>query len=932
MWGALTITITMLCSLFSHARMHAQEPSGLYEDLGGTAKRLPPIMFVPGLAGSLLQAEISRSSSVNSLCKLKGTQELWFDKSNFLPMFLDCWVEEMRLRLNLTAAELGIEDDLEPDGVHAHAKAYGSVKDAFFDYGAYHGGTGIWTRTTWELEKLGYNASRDIFALPYDWRRGPAHWKEHDWPRLKRFVEEKVSKAGKPAIFMVVSQGAPYFASFLHHATGVDLVWKRRHVAAFMSFSGVFGGTVGGLALGLWGKVQPLSHTVVGYDANIDYAGSANVKKLLRGWGGLSTLLPRAEEGEDLHTLIQLPPSFKGNITEKSLPSVLSQLSAEFGELYKLALRFPTNAHPGVKTFCFFGSDLPTPSSYVYLANPVNDTGDELSSSSILDEVQKLAAGKQPDLAKLVGAANQIVSKISEEVDEGEPASAPSSEPSQAAPYSKAWLQAVAELLERRQPDLLQTRLGDGLISHESLSICTKWKGVAGLPDADINIIQGASHGAELFLGRSLRIMRASVASVAGVPDSKDDSTYAPDGKHDMKKPLGEFESIVGPEVAAWSCQQWASIYGTVDGQDVVASGCPARLVLRSPACSKDCQGAFQKDQYFLHSRCPETCRDRSDSPRNGSNGGRDMHTTLGLAAVKDMKRPLAEFESLVGPGVAAWSCQQWAGLYGFVNGQSVIQSGCPAALILRSTACDAGCRSLYTSDPLFMRRRCPETCRGKTLLDDAEADGEKDLERPLKEFEVIVGPRTAAWSCRQWATRYDNVGGHDVIASGCPAELILKSASCDTVCRDAFVDDPFFLRRRCPETCRGRLWNSSTASTMPLPRNSRNMVVVDLGEFQHVVLPVTAALACVSFVALAALAIVVALKSRRVSRSSEEVRTPLHGGGEGEFSDFEGYANRSQLRVAFSSLWRLIGGTISSSSLASSSDSRQLELQAGRV
>ncbi|CAE7219895.1 PLA2G15 [Symbiodinium necroappetens] len=803
---------------------------------------LPPIVFIPGFAGSLLDASVSRDRAANPMCSLSGTDHVWFDAEYFVPLLIDCWMEEMRLQLNVTASitsALELED--EAQGVHVHTVSYGSIKDSLFDYGIFHGGTGVWTPIIAQLEKLGFNASH-LFAAPYDWRRGPGYWKQHDWPRLKTFLEEKVREFARPAIVMAVSQGSPFFAGFLHHA-GVDVAWKKEHLASFFSFSGVFGGTVGGLGLAMWGDARPLGRSHAAYDLKVDFASRESLRDLLRGWGGVSMLLPRIHADT---AFIQLPPNFKGNVTWDNLDEALGRVSTEFAALYELSLYYPISGHPGVKTHCFFGSALRSPAQYVYRSTPMNASESKSLMDQGLEAAEQLGRGKKPDLMSLLGGIDKLAEEFIEPASNHTAPLVPAGPPG-----SVEWWDSVGQLLSYRQPDELVTTDGDGLVPRESLAICEAWA-QAEDPSlaAEIHEVKGRSHGSELFDPEVLLAMRASVAKVAGVKNPDDRST--PFGKpsrmdRDMARPLEEFIQIVGPDVARWDCRTWAMQYFS-DGD---LHGCSGKLILASSGCQDPgCRQAFTRDPETLSRRCPETCGGRL--PKHGL----------------DLPRPLEEFEAILGPQVASWSCQQWTNLY-----DDVLDAGCAGDAVMKAKNCDEGCRSAFRGDRSFMQRRCPATCQNNGT----------DLPQPLKQFEHAVGPEVASWDCPKWVKLYH--------VPDCAADQILSSPSCDEGCHRAFADDPFFLFRRCPETCtRGRNADSmQLAQSVPAKGDRDAHVMASKGGHAAPWDP----WALGKWLPLLLLPFPFLLAARnlrgRPPAAAGEAGTPLHDAG--EFSEFEGRA-----------------------------------------
>ncbi|CAE6941794.1 PLA2G15 [Symbiodinium natans] len=804
---------------------------------------LRPVVFIPGFAGSLLDANVSRVRAVNPLCSFMGRDRLWFNPKYFVPVLVDCWVEEMSLRLNVSGSMASaLELDVEPEGVHVDTINFGSVDGSLYDYGVYHA-TGIWTPIIAQLEKLGFNAS-NLFAAPYDWRRGPGYWKQHDWPRLKEFLEEKVRNAGSPAIIMAVSQGAPYFTGFLHHG-GLDAAWKREHIASFFSFSGVFGGTVGGLGLAMWGDARPLGHSKAAYNLRVDFASRKSLRDLLRGWGGVSMLLPKFNSDVPF---VQLPPAFDGNVTRENLPELLWRVSAEFGALYDLSLEYPISGHPGVKTHCFFGSDLPSPSRYVYLETPANTSRESLLDQG-LEAVTRLRKGQKPDLMSLLGgigkAAEDFIDPESNDTAPSVPAGSPG---------SIDWWDSVAKLVSRRQPDALETTDGDGLVPRESLAICEDWVQADPSLDVEIHEVKGRTHGSEIFDPDTLLAMRAAVAKVAGVKNPDDHDT--PFGKlsqrdRDMPRPLEEFVKIVGPVVARWDCRTWALLYFP-DGH---MHGCNAKLILDSKMCDRGCREAFHGDPKFLARRCPETCSNR--------------HGKLGL----DLPRPLGEFAPALPPEVAQWTCRQWAGHYGVANKR------CSSKAILKASNCDEGCRVVFQGDEAFMQRRCPETCHSNGT----------DLAQPLKQFEKVVGPEVGSWDCPKWLSLYH--------APGCAADAIRASPSCDDGCHQALAGDPFFVFRRCPESCSDPAPSDHSSAGLALPSSpeqaherrqpSMKKQVSSLLDRLPPWLPLLLVLPC-----LPCLLVLRACRRARRSDMVGEVGTPLHEGG--EFSEFEGREPRT--------------------------------------
>ncbi|CAE7359650.1 unnamed protein product [Symbiodinium sp. CCMP2456] len=177
-----------------------------------------------------------------------------------------------------------------------------------------------------------------------------------------------------------------------------------------------------------------------------------------------------------------------------------------------------------------------------------------------------------------------------------------------------------------------------------------------------------------------------------------------------------------------------------------------------------------------------------------------------------------------------------------------------------------------------------------------------------------ILHVEVAAWSCQQWTNLYDvldaGCAGDAVIKAkreaaswdcpkwvnlyrvpDCAADQILSSPSCDEGCHRAFAADPFFVFRRCPETCtRGRNADSTQlAQSVPATggRDAHAMASKRSHEAEWdpwnigkwlplLLLPFPFLLAARSL-------------RRRRPAAAGEAGTPLHDAG--DFSEFEGRA-----------------------------------------
>lgn len=524
-----------------------EPPTTTTAQTGDYNPNLPPLIIIPPLTGSVLEADIDRDKLKNPLCRLPFPKKLWPpDGTTILSGMLDCWQEEMSVEVDAQATRAQQKEVVhEPAGVHVHTTAYGSVDKSQ--------SAGTWEMPLEQLKLLGYRKDKNLFAAPFDWRRGPGSWKKQDWPMLKAAIERWVSQFnGDPAIFVSLSMGGSYFQAFLLHADGVDAAWKKKHVAGFVTMSGVFKGTMGALSTMLWGNPHP---KIRGHGAKMmgaeyfaaqifEKKGGDMAKALLRGFGSIAWLAPhklkQASEAfllgksKDERTLITLPPAWGGNITDELFLRLLSKSEEGLGALYEVAQNFPADTHPGVPVVCMFGTELPTPRVYGYSADGISEDAGADHTRAAVD----MMAGKLQKAGVQVAANKNVKDGVAsilgdlEKIVRGPTSTTPAPQyperpPKGAQVGDDAWMASAAELLEAKMPDMVVETTGDGLVEIESLAACENWKGLPGVADVQVLRYPGFHHAQEVRDFKAQLDFRAVIAKLARVPNPPNHSRNA---------------------------------------------------------------------------------------------------------------------------------------------------------------------------------------------------------------------------------------------------------------------------------------------------------------------------------------------------------------------------------------------------------------------
>ena len=172
------------------------------------------------------------------------------DVSNFYPLSVNCWANNIVLNYNATSGlnynQTGVESKI-PDFGGVDAISYLDKAKTL----------GVWNETIIMLEQLGYVVGQDLFGAPYDWRLTPMNYfdvaPDHEtqivdsyYSQLKGLIELAYQKNGRGAVVLSLSMGGPVFALFLNHY--VDQTWKSKYLSAYVSLDGAFGGSVSAIA------------------------------------------------------------------------------------------------------------------------------------------------------------------------------------------------------------------------------------------------------------------------------------------------------------------------------------------------------------------------------------------------------------------------------------------------------------------------------------------------------------------------------------------------------------------------------------------------------------------------------------------------------------------------------------------------------------
>nr|XP_055049257.1 phosphatidylcholine-sterol acyltransferase [Misgurnus anguillicaudatus] len=341
----------------------------------------PPLIIVPGNLGNRLEAKLDKPTLVHWMCYKKTEHwfPLWIDLNMFVPIGIDCWIDNIRIVYNRTTRKTS-----NAPGVEVRVPGFGQTHPLeFLDLNKL---TGYFHTMVEHLVNIGYVRNATVRGAPYDWRIAPNEQEEY-FSRLKSLVEEMYDEYKQPVYLLGHSMGNNYILYFLNQQTQD---WKDHYVKGFISLGAPWGGAV-----------KPLRVLASGENDGIPFVSNIKIREEQRMTTTNPWMIPSEEVWPKDHAFISTPYF---NYTNQDYRRFFKDIDFEDGlymweDTRNLTAGLPP---PGVEVYCIYGVGLPTPVSYVYdeqfpNADPVDiiyDDGDDTVDSRSLS-LCKRWIGKQ---------------------------------------------------------------------------------------------------------------------------------------------------------------------------------------------------------------------------------------------------------------------------------------------------------------------------------------------------------------------------------------------------------------------------------------------------------------------------------------------------------------------------------------------------------
>lgn len=318
------------------------------------AVEFEPVILIPGLAGSALEAKLHESAKPPHVYCYKNHAwyQTWLALLSMLPGEQDCWWHNMDVFYNTTS-----DSFYNQEGVEVRPMDFGGMKGIDYldhdDLGNGISATAYYAPLIADLVAAGFKVGQNLFGAPYDWRRGD-HVPDFR-ANLKQLVEKAYTSNGNKQVHIVAhSMGNLQTGVFLSEMTQE---WKDKFIGSFVAVAGPWSGAP--MALRTIVSGNNLGATFLG----MNLIDPLRVRQLARQAGGVIWCMPDIEFWNTTE-IIKTPT---GSYNAETLPTLFAQLGTSVtAEIADKMVRVHDIPAPNVELHCLYGTDFPTEMHYTY--------------------------------------------------------------------------------------------------------------------------------------------------------------------------------------------------------------------------------------------------------------------------------------------------------------------------------------------------------------------------------------------------------------------------------------------------------------------------------------------------------------------------------------------------------------------------------------
>jgi hypothetical protein len=345
---------------------------------------LPGVVWYTGLTGTSLYATLDKPGGVlgygcgpSARCACQSDEYLLYGSAVQLLLQADCFFENLSLRWD--------EDRQAISGVPGVKIRTKNGQTGFDPNGSGFGGPSCFTPDdgacfAWtafqEALISNWNYSMAQFrTVVWDWRLGPNEWtaapndddslfETGNFAQWKTMYEELSAQTGQPSYIVSISEGGTIVKSFLEN---MDQSWKDQYIAGWFSYSGVFAGASDMAYSQMSGESF---YTDMIKDANpLGFATFTpeefrKATEALPGQAATSPI-PTGDTEADNKVLF-VTPSKNYTYAEYTMALRDAGLQTTASVMDSISATRPGFESPGVRMWCIYATEYPTPTQFVY--------------------------------------------------------------------------------------------------------------------------------------------------------------------------------------------------------------------------------------------------------------------------------------------------------------------------------------------------------------------------------------------------------------------------------------------------------------------------------------------------------------------------------------------------------------------------------------
>jgi len=314
----------------------------------GVARRLHPIILVPGNGGSQVEGRLNKTEVIHYICsKTSDWYDMWLNLELMVPEVVDCWVDNIKLQYDNETRTTSNSDGVEiriPGFGNTSTVEYLDPSQRFFSI--------YFAKVVAKLVAQGYERGINLHGAPYDFRKAANELQEY-FQNVKNMIEKSYAdNSNLSVIILTHSMGSPMMLFFLNHQSKP---WKDKYIRCLMTLAGPWDGAV--TALKVFAVGDDFGAWII-----------LNSRKLTgesRTSPGLAWLMPGEHLWTDDEVLVETADT---NYTIKDYKKFFTALSEPNAWLMRedtqnlISVLNP----PDVEVFCLHGSGVDTVEKLVY--------------------------------------------------------------------------------------------------------------------------------------------------------------------------------------------------------------------------------------------------------------------------------------------------------------------------------------------------------------------------------------------------------------------------------------------------------------------------------------------------------------------------------------------------------------------------------------